>query len=191
MKPLILILAAALTLPACKKQDPEATLPAATQEGANAGGYLLDGRAVGATGYPGHNGLLSSTLPTPPVAGGFVNDSMLSVRLCSMQGNQRYDLTLFVRYHGLGTYQLGKTVSIYNGVARKDLRNYAALYQDCISPACPTQSHRTDSLRTGTLTLTYVNRAKGIVAGLFEFSAYSNDSQQIISVGSGRFDLQE
>jgi hypothetical protein len=191
MKLLLLILAVALSLVACKKQDPEATLPAATQEGANAGGYLLDGRAVGATGYPGYNGLLSTTLPTPPVEGGFVNDSMLYVSLHSIQGNQRYELTLFVRYHGPGTYQLGKTNSTYSGVAVKFLRNYAALYQDCISPTCPTQVHSTDSLRTGTLTLTYVNRAKGIVAGLFEFSAYNNSSQQLVNVSSGRFDLQQ
>ncbi|MDO7887376.1 hypothetical protein [Hymenobacter cheonanensis] len=191
MKPLLLILAVALALSACKKDDPEASLPAATQEGANTGGYLLDGRAVGATGYPGHNGLLSSTQPTPPVAGGFVNDSMLYVGLFSMWGNQRYELTFFVRYHGIGTYQLGKTTSTYSGLAVKSLRNYAALYQDCVSPACPTQAHRTDSLRTGTLTLTYVNRPKGIIAGLFEFSAYDNSSKQIINVSRGRFDLRE
>lgn len=188
---LLFLLAAALALPACKKKDPEASLPAATQVGANTGGYLLDGRAVRATGWPGSNGLLSSTKPTPPVAGGFVNDSMLRVRLFSIKGDQRYDLTLFVRYHGTGTYQLGKTTSIYNGVARKDLHNYASLSQDCVSHNCSDQWYRTDSLRTGTLTLTYVNRAKGIVAGSFEFNAYNNPSKEIINVSRGRFDLQD
>ncbi|RZJ57042.1 MAG: hypothetical protein EOO55_04160 [Hymenobacter sp.] len=189
MKQLLLCLIL-LSLGSCKKDDPDA-LPAATQVGANMGGYLLDGLAVRATGRPGYNGLLSSVNSIAPVAGEFLNDSMLCVQLCSIQNEQRYRLTLFVRYHGLGVYQFHEITPQFGGASLSALRNHAFLYQDCSSYGCAVKSYITDSLHTGTLTITYINGSPGIVAGLFEFMAYDAYNKEIIKVSSGRFDLSE
>lgn len=192
MKNLFLIgLATILLLSACKKKDPEASLPAATQVGANTGGYLRDGQPVKATGRPGSSNILSSVKPIPPAAGGFLNDSMLCVQLYTIQDENRYHLTLFVRYHGPGIYQLNETTPRFGGASLSALRNHAFLYQDCKSSRCAVEEYRTDSLHTGTLTLTYVNQARGIVAGLFKFTGYDAHDKKTTQVSQGRFDLQE
>lgn len=192
MKFILRVLAAGLALSACKKGDaPGISLPPATQVGANTGGYLLNGQPIWATGEPGHSGILSSTKPILPGYVDFVNDSTLIIQLCSIKYTRRYWLTLFVRYHGLGTYQFNETTPRFVSATQSGLRNYASLYQECKSSACGRQQHQTDSLHTGTLTLNYVNRSTGSAAGLFNFTAYDSNTKEAIVIKQGRFDLQE
>lgn len=185
------LLAAALALPACKKKDPEAHLPAATQVGMNTGGCLIDGQAFVATGWPGHNGLLSSVKPTEAILGGFLNDSMVCVQLIGYHESRRTQLTIFVRYHGLGVYRFDQDTPRFGCAPDRILLNHAYLYQDygAGQSVQDIKEYRTDALHTGSLTLTYTDRKRGVVAGQFEFSAQDKQgSTSAITIKQGRFD---
>ncbi len=54
---------------ACKKEDPEASLPRISQEGLNTGGFLVDGVPYTATGWPGS--FLGAGGPTYALEGGY------------------------------------------------------------------------------------------------------------------------
>lgn len=84
-------LATALALPACKKDAPEASLPPATQVGANTGGCLINGQPFIAAEYGG--GLLSN--PVPALQGGFAFDSVYYVTLNGEYQGQKGSIMLF------------------------------------------------------------------------------------------------
>jgi len=99
--PLCLLL---LVLAACKKDGPEAGLPAATQTGANTGGCLVNGERFVATGWGGS--LLSN--PTPALFGGFSFDSLYTVQLNGQLNQKNTTVSLFFRSQKTGTYLFNK-----------------------------------------------------------------------------------
>lgn len=187
------VLAAVVGLAACKKEA-ISSLPAASQVGANTGGCLLNGQTFVATGWPGSHDLLSSVKPTPAISGGFLNDSTVCVQLVGYYENRRSSLTIFVRYHGLGEYRFDQDTPRFGCAPDKALLNHAYLYQDygAGQGVADIKEYRTDALHTGSLTLTYTDRKRGIVAGQFEFSAQDKQgSSALLDVKQGRFDCGE
>ena len=73
----LFVLLLALAASACKKNDPEAGLPKATQEGRNTAGCLVNGERFVAAESGGS--LLNN--PTPALSGGFAFDSVYYVSL--------------------------------------------------------------------------------------------------------------
>ena len=193
MKKLLLpsyLLAAIVALAACKK-EPVSSLPNASQVGANTGGCLINGQTFVATGWPGSTDLLSSTRPTKAILGGFANDSVVCVQLVGYYESRRTNLAIFVRYHGLGTYRFDQDTPRFGCAPDRLLRNHAYLYQE-YGPGQSVQDvkeYRTDALHTGSLTITYADRKRGLVAGQFEFSAQDKQgSSATIEIKQGRFD---
>ena len=90
---LVLLLAAG-----CQKNDPEAGLPKATQEGKNTAGCRVNGERFVAAESGGS--LLSN--PTPALRGGFAFDSVYYVSLNGTYQGRRATVLLFLRTHGLG-----------------------------------------------------------------------------------------
>ena len=184
------LLTALVALAACKK-DSLSSLPAASQVGANTGGCFVNGQAFVATGWPGSTGILSSVKPTAPVLGGFLNDSTVCVQLIGYYESRRTQLTIFVHYHGLGVYRFDQDTPLFGGAPIPAVRNQAYLYQDygAGQSVQDIREYRTDALHTGSLTLTYTDRTRGLVAGQFEFSAQDTQgSRAVVDIKQGRFD---
>jgi len=184
------LLTALVALAACKKDSPS-SLPATSQVGANTGGCYVDGQAFVATGWPGSTSLLSSVKPTAAVLGGFLNDSMVCVQLIGYHESRRTQLTIFVRYHGLGVYHFDQDTPRFGCAPNAALRNQAYLYQEngAGQGVQDIREYRTDALHTGSLTLTYTDPTRGLVAGQFEFSAQDTQgSRAVVNIKQGRFD---
>lgn len=184
------LLAALVALAACKKASLN-SLPAASQVGANTGGCFINGQAFVATGWPGSTSLLSSVKPTAAVLGGFLNDSTVCVQLIGYYESRRTQLTIFVYYHGPGVYRFDQDTPRFGGAPNAALRNHAYLYQEngAGQPVQDIREYRTDALHTGSLTLTYADPKRGLVAGQFEFSAQDTQgSRAIVAIKQGRFD---
>ena len=181
---LYLALAAAVALAAsCKKDDPEAGLPPATQAGKNTGGCLINGERFVATGWGGS--LLSN--PTPPLFGGFSFDSIYTVDLNGQLNGRNTTVSLFFRSQKVGTYLLNKKTGYYPQTSARYALNHAVLYFDNAA-----ELYGTDVQHTGKVVLAFANVQTGISAGTFEFTAASTfDPSKTITVTSGRFDRQQ
>ena len=181
---LLFLLAATLVLPACKKKDPEASLPAATQMGANTGGCLINGQPFVATTYGGN--LLSN--PTPALFGGFSFDSVYYVQLNGQLKGERTTLTLFFRSQKQGTYLFNKKTSYYP----QSVALYALNHATYRFANNQNEVYVTDAQHTGQVALTYANVATGISAGTFEFTAASQaDPTKTVRITNGRFDRKQ
>ena len=177
-------LAIILFLPACKKKDPEASLPAATQMGANTGGCLINGQPFVATTSGGN--LLSN--PTPALFGGFAFDSVYYVQLNGKLNNERVEISLFIRSDHVGTYPLDKDTQYYPQATPKQVLNHAT-YRFANNQ---NEVYVTDAQHTGQVVLTYANVATGISAGTFEFTAASQaDPTKTVTITNGRFDRKQ
>lgn len=185
MKQLVLLgLVASLALSACKKKDPEASLPAATQVGANTAGCLINGQAFVAAGWGGS--LLTN--PIPPLGGGFFYDSLYYLRINGLYNGHNSILSLFFRSQSLGIYQLNKnTPTLLQGGLSPVVLNHASLSIDDGN-----EIFITDEKHTGTTTLSVASRNTGISAGTFEFTAASQtDPSKTVTITNGRFDRKQ
>lgn len=179
----LLFLAAVLLMASCKKDDPEAGLPPASQEGRNTGGCLVNGERFVATGWGGD--LLSN--PTPPLFGGFSFDSIYTVDLNGQLNSRNTTVSLFFRSQKVGTYFFNKNTLPYPQASALYALNHAVLHSDT-----PGETYITDALHTGKIVLTYASIQRGISAGTFEFTAGSqSDPSKTITVTKGRFDRQQ
>lgn len=167
---------------ACGKVDPESALPAATQFGANTGGCLINGYPFVATGAKAS--LLSNAIPA--LAGGFYHDSLYYLVFRGQTDRGLAHLYLFLRANKVGRYTLNEPTYFGGGPQRPF--NGAM----CSFSKPPYESYSTDVRHTGQITLTYANKALGISAGTFEFTAVSGlDSTKTIKITNGRFDNRE
>ena len=98
-----------LSLCACKKDAPEASLPDATQVGANTAGCLIDGQAFVASAYGGS--LLSN--PIPALQYGFSFDSLYYLVMTGTYQGNRATISLFLRTRRVGTWLLNQTTQYY------------------------------------------------------------------------------
>lgn len=170
----LLSLATFLSLAACKKDDPESSLPTATQVGANTGGCLINGEPFVATGKSGT--ILSSS--TPALRGGFDQQDNFSVVLSGRTSRGYTDIILTVKCITPGTYPLMEQSQAYStGNA------YCSFSTD---------AYFTTKKEAGRITITKLNKASNSAAGTFDFTARSyQDSTRTITVTAGRFDWQQ
>lgn len=174
-----------LALAACKKDDPEAGLPPATQEGKNTGGCLINGERFVATGWSS-GGVLSN--PIPPLSGGFSFDSIYRVELHGQYNGQKATVMIFLKNDKLGNYQLNKNTQYWPQGVYADLLNHATLSLFNSSG----EAYVTDAQYTGHVELTRSDLRAGIGSGTFEFTAVSTfDRTKTVTITSGRFDRQQ
>ena len=186
---LLALAAASLTATSCKKDDPESSLPPATQEGKNTAGCLINGEQFVATGYGSGLGKVEG------VGGGFAFDSAYYLRLNGRFGNREGSLHLFLnafpRFKNralVGKYALNKNTPYMPAALSDRCQSYATFF--------PNDNQRevfgTTADFVGNVQITYVNENNRIAAGTFEFTAVSNlDPSKTIRVTSGRFDRQQ
>ena len=188
---LLLSLAVALLAASCKKDDPEAGLPPATQVGANTGGCLINGERFVATGWDSGS-VLSN--PVPSLDGGFAFDSLYWLQMAGKQGENRIYVSIFLKRVGrtppkTGTYSLDANTQYYPQGGAAFVLNHAT-YR--ISGTSGGETYVTSSQHTGLVNLNYADYSKGISAGTFEFTAASTfDPGKTITITSGRFDRQQ
>ena len=177
-----LALAALLLAAGCKKEDPEAGLPPATQVGANTGGCLVNGERFVATGYG------SGLSRIGAIDGGFAFDSLYYVELAGVVNGNNVSMLLFLRSRKQGNFLFNQNTQYYpQGLARYVLNH--ATYAVSNSPG---EIYVTDAQHTGRMTLTYADIQRGISAGTFEFTAASTlDPTKKVTVTKGRFDRQQ
>jgi hypothetical protein len=177
------VLAAALALTACKKDAPEASLPAATQVGANTAGCLIDGKPFIAAEYGG--GLLSN--PIPALQDGFYEDSLYYLTITGVTNAGKTQIYLFFRSQQQGTYSFDKVTPILDFAGLRYTLNYAACKFDNSN-----ELYITNSSQIGNVSLLYANYKAGISAGTFEFTAASQiDPRKTVTITSGRFDRKQ
>ena len=173
-----------LALAACKKDDPAAGLPPATQEGKNTGGCLVNGERFVATGWG--SSLLSS--PIPPLSGGFSFDSVYRVELNGQYKGQNATVMLFLRNDRLDTYQLNQNTQYYPQGGYRNVLHHATFNV----ASSGGEVYGTSAQHTGQVVLTRVDLRSGIGSGTFEFTAASTfDRTKTVTVTSGRFDRKQ
>ncbi|GAA4042959.1 hypothetical protein GCM10022409_31130 [Hymenobacter glaciei] len=193
MKPyLFLGLAVALLTAGCKKNDPEADLPAATHTGANTAGCLINGQPFVATGFGSGPGRVAG------LGGGFAYGGDYYLRLDGKLGGQDGSLHIYLRsipdYKSnslIRTYLLNELSAYIPIASPTQCRSYGAFFPNDNSG----EVYITDNIHVGKVDFVYVNLAdlnRPITAGTFEFTAVSSlDPTKTLRVTSGRFDRQQ
>lgn len=177
-----LLFLALLTIGSCKKDDPQASLPPATQEGKNTAGCLINGQAFVAQSYGGD--ILSP--PTPAMSGGFSFDSLYCLFIHGKYNGQGVEVMLFLRGERTGIYLLNRTTPYYPQSTPRYALSHAT-YRTVDSYT--REVYVTDARHTGRVELTKGNIQQGLSAGTFSFTAVSNqDSIKTITITDGRFD---
>ena len=169
-----------LCLAQCSKDDPEASLPAATQTGANTAGCLVDGQAFVAKSY----GYDVFSPPIKGVSGGFYSDGTYRMDMNAKIGEQRMRISLCLNGQQVGSYVLNGN-PLKNPIPALSHAAYSIrIYND-------SETYLTDARHTGTATLTRVDATTGLASGTFSFTAVSDkDSTRTISITNGRFDVK-
>lgn len=180
-----------LLLTACSKDDPEAGLPSFTQEGLNTGGFLLDGVAYTATGWPG--AFLSGS-SVGPLEGGYLTwgggflSTDYSLRLNSELAGRYATVTLFLRNPNPSEFTLNRTTGMPPAAVDSTIFNHATVG----FRAGNGEIYTTDAQHIGRIILTRADRTALLSAGTFEFTAVSNlDPSKTIRVSAGRFDRRQ
>lgn len=175
---------AVLLLSGCAKDNPEAGLPKATQEGQNTAGCLVNGERFVAAESGGS--LLSN--PTPALSGGFAFDSVYYVSLNGTYQGQRATVLLFLRGEVPGTYLLNRTTAYYPQGSPRVILNHATF----TVAGSGGETYVTSAQHTGQVVLTRADLRAGISSGTFEFTAASTfDPSKTITVTKGRFDRKQ
>ncbi|MDQ2770013.1 MAG: DUF6252 family protein [Bacteroidota bacterium] len=152
-----------LSASSCKKDGPEAGLPAATQEGKNTFGCLVDGQLF----VPLPPAGINSSSRDPLEASKYRTDILVSGR-----GNGYVDFALRNAFQP-GTYSLGETRTGSYG-----------------SHDVSAGTYYTDAAHSGTVTLTRIDTVARIASGTFQFTALDFRSGKTVTVTDGRFDVR-
>ena len=195
--PVPLLLSALCLLAACKKDDPEASLPRISQEGLNTGGFLLDGVAYPATGWAGS--FLSMGGSTAPLTGGYELPFSLpgypvrpdySLEIHSERAGKKVTVTLFLRRPQVGEFLLNRDTGLPPMARDSTVFDHARVYIDNGSG----EIYSTSSRHTGRLNLSVHLPGAGanLSAGTFDFTAVSNlNPNKTLRVTAGRFDRRQ
>ena len=185
---LFLSLAALLLAAGCKKDDPEASLPPATQEGKNTAGCLINGQPFVASGFGSGPGRVAG------IAGGFAEDSLYRLRLNGKAGGKEYSLIVFVANFPrtgkplAGTYQLNEDTPYWPQEIFSRCQSHATVMPNDYAGGL----YGTTSIYTGQVQITRADKLHNIASGTFEFTAVNNlDPNKTLRVTSGRFDRQQ
>jgi len=180
LRPLPAALLLVLTITGCKKDAPDASLPAPTQDGRNTAGCFIDGHAFVAQAYGGD--LLSA--PLPALSGGFAFDSSYHVIMRGQLNGEGVEVMLFLQGRKPGTYLLNRTTPYYPQATPRYVLSHATYTR-----ARSQEVYVTSARHTGEVVLTKATDAWSSSAGTFSFRAVSTrDSTQTVTITSGRFD---
>ena len=166
-------------LGACKKDEPQADLPKATQEGKGTAGFLLDGQAwlpkrSDLTGRPAVNGYWRKT------TGG----RSLSISFTNISQNEYTGASFFVPdIRQAGTFVLNQVPAITNG---RNSTSYGGYHSQRPSPGF---SYYTGPDAPGELIITRFDTVQNIVSGTFQLSPREEGGSATIAITQGRFDL--
>ena len=160
---------------ACKKNnDPESTLPPATQDGRNTAGWLANGQPQVASNYDGD---IVFSSPSPALRGSYGADSVLSLTMTGYKDNANPEVSFFLKASTPGTYRVG---------SRQQRGLSIAGYANC---SYRNIDHTTTPRYTGRVVITRLDTRNGAASGLFEFRAVNyQDSTKTVTVTNGRFD---
>ena len=147
----------------CKKDGPEAGLPAATQEGKNTFGCLVDGQVF----VPKPGQAISITKREPLEASIYRIDLLVSG-----MGNGHVEFALRNAFRP-GTYSLSEIQSASYGRYQFGSNDYY-----------------TTAAHAGTVTLTRIDTVAKVAAGTFQFTALDYQSGKTVIVTDGRFDVR-
>lgn len=169
-----LLLAALLGLAQCKKKDPDPAsgLPAATQDGRNTFGCLVDGQAWTPNG---NNGVSNFRLTYDRSTTG----GNLLVRAYRYVNSKYQYILIGGSLTGPGVYRINERGSWGIG------------YSDETKPSACDEYRYTNSgyISTGTLTLTRLDLQAGIIAGTFEAKMVQTGCDTL-RITQGRFDYK-
>lgn len=165
-----LSVAALLTLSTCKKDDPEAQLPPATQTGANTFGCLINGQAWTPRGNNGTSNYSVSYDPS-------YRKGTLNISTYRYNSNADNDWQSMIIYSDSlktpGVYQLNRP------------NRQEALFHN-FKNGCEFSGGSRNYCR-GALTITRLDLQAGIISGTFHFTLYKPGCDSI-RVTEGRFD---
>jgi len=177
---------------ACQKDDPQASLPRISQEGLNTGGFLADGVAYPATGWPGP--FLGMGGPTEALGGGYARSipgfpvsPTYELRINSEQATKHVIVTLFLRNPGKGDFVLNRNTGLPPVAVDSTIFDHATISFGTGNGEIFT----TSASHTGRIILSSASRPT-LSAGTFEFTAVSNlDPTKTVRVTAGRFDRKQ
>ena len=171
-----------LPLLGCRKER-MLPLPEATQVGANTFGCRLNGQAWIPNGFQKMSGEVIKISADYGASGPKQYQFCLGAY---RRGTIHDEIELTVhRLDHVGTYPLQTTY--------RPSQPWSAggWYQNLPSnPHTVFTTYRTDSLRTGTLTITRLDTAVHIISGTFSFTAITDSTQQTVALTDGRFDVR-
>ncbi|MFD1875513.1 hypothetical protein [Hymenobacter bucti] len=177
---------------ACTKADPQASLPRISQEGLNTGGFLVDGIAYPATGWPGT--LLGTGGPTGALEGGYARifpgfpvRPTYELRINSEQATKYVVVTLFLRNPSKGEFVLNRNTGLPPTAVDSTIFDHATIDLG----GGKGELYTTSARHTGRIILSNASRPT-LSAGTFEFTAVSNlDPAKTVRVTAGRFDRKQ
>jgi len=182
MKPLLLFLAALLALPACKKDNTDPNgLPAATQEGKNTAGFLLNGQPwLPKASYVGNNPYTVSASYGP-----IRRAHRLAVSMFRYQDvNNSQSLTLYLAgVRTLGTYQLNQEIDPFVISGLEPSHAYYRITSGA-------RDFYTGSTARGQVVITRLDTVARVVAGTFEAKLREEGGPDSLAITQGRFDLK-
>lgn len=182
----LLLLALLITATACKKEDPEASLPAITQQGLNTGGFLVNGQA-----YSARNWSASFLRTVEALERGY---STLASRpyeldVNSVKDGQGVAITLFLRKPQLGEMAFNQDTQLPPTAFDSTVFDHAAVY---LYHDGKVEVYQTSARHTGRVIFTRADEAALVSAGTFEFTAESSlDPRKTVTVSAGRFDRKQ
>jgi hypothetical protein len=174
MKNIVFVFIASLVLCQCQlfKKEVKPELPLETQEGKRTMGCKVDGE-IWLPEYS-KRGLFAPDSYDVTYSGGFYGVTLLADRK-----NETYISFRVYNVPVVGSYDLYKFIS-------QDPSGYKlitrALYTD------NTGDFYTDSLHTGKVTITKLDRQKAVISGTFYFDAYNKKTGKVVKITEGRFD---
>ncbi|MBF9142613.1 DUF6252 family protein [Hymenobacter properus] len=186
MKPTLLFpLAAALLAAGCKKDDPKAMLPPATQEGKNVGGCLIEGEVWQTS--PGQ-GLFASATGTRALVSKRAGQSTYTIKIGLSSDSPSSRLIEFACFgaSGVGAYSFTQKLPSYTSPTPEPDN---AQYHNRKGNG-PTGDFSTGPAAPGQMTITRFDLQKHIVAGTFSFVAQDSVSGRKVNLTDGRFDVE-
>ena len=149
---------------------------------------LAQAQRVGGTTINSAPGGGQLTNPFPALDGGFAFDSVYYVTLSGKYQGQRATVMLFLRTRVAGTYLLNRTTAYYPQGDPLRVFSHATFTVS----GSQGEVYVTNAQNTGRVVLTLADVARGISAGMFEFTAASTfDPSKTVTITSGRFDRQQ
>ena len=94
------------------------------------------------------------------------------------RGNEGLSIAILKHNISVGNYNLGKELIENKG---------SAYYDNTIGS--PSDIFRTDSIRTGIINITELDRTNKIIVGTFNFDAYNIPQNKIVKITEGKFRL--